>query len=74
MRSAEYTTGGSAISQGTCRWSLSVSATDPSGPATNFLYIPVIPDGFQDEPGAIYNNDPAATETLRNMQVGESRP
>ena len=62
------------VSQGTYSWSLSVATTQPSGPATNFIYISVIPDGFQNEPGAIYNYDPAATETLRNMQVGESRP
>jgi hypothetical protein len=61
-------------SHGTYSWSLRVSTTDPSGPSTNFVYVSVIPDGFQNEPGAIYNYDPAATETLLRMQAGESRP
>ena len=60
-------------SQGTYSWSLSHSSEEPSGPVPNFVYISVIPDGFQNEPGAIYNYDPAATETLLSMQVGESR-
>ena len=61
-------------SQGTYSWILSVTATEPSGPVPNFVYISVIPDDFQSsESGAIYNYDPAETETLLNMQVGESR-
>ena len=60
-------------SQGTNNWNLSHTATEPSGPVPNFIYISVIPDDFQNEPGAIYNYDPAETQTLLNMQVGESR-
>jgi hypothetical protein len=60
-------------SQGTYNWILSHTTTEPSGPVPNFVYISVIPDGFQNEPGAIYNYDPAETQTLLNMQVGESR-
>jgi len=60
-------------SQGMYSWSLSVSATEPSGPVPNFIFISVIPDGFQNEPGAIYNYDPVDTETLLNMQIGESK-
>jgi hypothetical protein len=60
-------------SQGMYSWSLSVSATEPSGPVPNFIFISVIPDGFQNEPGAIYNYDPVDTETLLRMQVGESK-
>jgi hypothetical protein len=65
-----------AARQGTYNWLLSVTATDPSGPVPNFIYISVIPDGFPrsgEEPGAIYNYDPAETQTLLNMQVGESK-
>jgi hypothetical protein len=60
--------------QGTYSWSLFRIATEPSGPVPNFIYISVIPDGFQsNESGAIYNYDAAETQTLLNMQVGESK-
>jgi hypothetical protein len=60
--------------QGTYSWTLNSIATEPSGPVPNFLYISVIPDDLQSaEPGMIYNYDPAETQTLLNMQVGESR-
>lgn len=57
---------------GTNSWSLSVASTEPSGPVPNFAYVSVIPDSFQGGAGEIYNYDPAATEILLNMQVGES--
>ena len=60
-------------SQGTYSWILSVSSTEPSGPATNFVYVSVIPDGFQGEAGEIYNYDPVEAQTLLNMQVGETK-
>ena len=60
--------------QGTYSWLLDGSTSEPSGPVPNFVYISVIPDGFQGEAGEIYNHDPAATETLLKMQVGESKP
>jgi hypothetical protein len=60
-------------SQGTYSWILSVSSTEPSGPATNFVYVSVIPDSFQGEAGEIYNYDPAETQTLLNMKVGETK-
>ena len=61
-------------SQGTYSWLLSHTTTEPSGPVPSFIYISVIPDGFQSsEPGSIYNYDPAETQTLLSMQVGESR-
>jgi hypothetical protein len=60
-------------SQGTYSWYLSVSTTEP-GLVPNFIYISVIPDDFQSsEPGAIYNYDPAETQTLLNLQVGASQ-
>jgi len=61
-------------SQGTYSWILSPSATDPNGPVPNFVYVSVIPDGFQSEAGEIYNYDPVDAEILLNIQVGESRP
>ena len=61
------------INQTLYSWSLNVSSTEPSGPGPNFIYISVIPDGFQGGPGEIYNYDPAETQTLLNMQMGESR-
>lgn len=61
-------------SQDTSSWILTRTATEPSGPAPNFLYVSVIPADSPkgDGAGVIYNYDPAATETLLNMQVGES--
>jgi hypothetical protein len=50
-------------------------SADPSGPAPNFVYLSVIPDGISqsdNEPGIIYNYDPAETQTLLDLQVGES--
>ena len=61
-------------SQGMYNWNLNVSASEPLGLIANFIYISVIPDGFQGgEDGSIYNYHPAETQTLLNMQVGESR-
>ena len=63
-------------SHDTYSWILSSTAAEPSGPAPNFIYISVIPDDFQpsgNEPGIIYNYDPAETQTLLNLQVSESR-
>jgi hypothetical protein len=63
-----------AASQGTYNWILSLTVTGSGEPFPNFIYLSVIPDGFQSsEPGVIYNYDPAETQTLLNMQVGESR-
>ena len=60
--------------QGTYSWSLSPATTEP-GLVTNFIYISVIPDDFPrsgSEPGAIYNYDPAETQTLLDLPVGEN--
>src|SRR5215213_5199259 len=57
-------------------WILNRTVAEPGGPVPNFVYISVIPADFPQsgsEPGAIYNYDPAETQTLLNMQVGESR-
>lgn len=60
-------------SQGTDSWILSQALTEPSGPATNFVYLSVIPDGFQGQAGEIYNYDPVEAQTLLVMQVGETK-
>jgi hypothetical protein len=61
-------------SQGEYSWIFNYKSTEPTEPVPNFIYVSVIPDDRQsDEPGLIYNYDPAATETLLNMQVGESK-
>lgn len=62
--------------QDTYSWILSPSATDPSGPVPNFIYISVIPDDFSqgdDGDKIIYNYNPAEAQTLLNMQIGASR-
>jgi hypothetical protein len=49
------------------------ATSEAGGSVPNFLYVSVIPDGFPsggDE--IIYNYDPAETNTLLNLQVGES--
>ena len=60
-------------SQGTYSWILSASSSEPSAPVPNFVYVSVIPDGFQAEPGEVYNYDPGAVETLLNLQVGDGK-
>lgn len=61
-------------SEGPYSWTFSFTSTEPSGLVPNFVYISVIPDGFQGgEDGSIYNYNPADTATLLSMQVGESR-
>jgi hypothetical protein len=53
---------------------LNYTSTEPSGPFPNFIYISVIPNDFQSDGAAIiYNYDPGETQTLLNMQMGESR-
>ena len=59
-------------SQAMHSWILTHAITEPTGIDPNFVYISVIPGDFQGGPGDIYNYDPAATERLLNMQVGES--
>lgn len=60
-------------SQGMYSWSLSVAATEPVEVISNFIYVSVIPPDFQGGAGEIYNYDPAATQTLLGLQVGESK-
>ena len=60
-------------SMGPYSWSINFTSTEPSGPDPNFVYVSVIPGDFQGGAGEIYNYDPAVTEILLNMQVGESK-
>jgi hypothetical protein len=60
-------------SQATNSWSLHVAVTEPVGLIPNFIYVSVIPADFQGGAGEIYNYDPAATQTLLGLQVGESK-
>ncbi len=65
-----------AASQGMYSRIVGPTAAEPGGPVPNFIYISIIPDDFPQsgsEPGIIYNYDPAETQTLLNLQVGESR-
>ena len=60
--------------QGTYSRIVSSPSMEPGAPVPNFLYISVIPDDFitgGDE--TIYNYDPGETQTLLDLQVGESR-
>ena len=60
-------------SQNTYSWILNYRTTDPSGPFPNFIYVSVIPADFQGGSGEIYNYDPADTQTLLGLPVGESK-
>ena len=60
-------------SNGTYSWILRHTITEPTGIDPNFVFVSVIPGDFQGGPGVIYNYDPATTETLLSMQVGESK-
>ena len=52
---------------------LGVQQTDSGAGARNFVYVSVIPAGFQSEGGEIYNFNTPETDVLLNMQVGESK-
>ena len=60
-------------SEGTYSWILNSKTTEPSGPFPNFIYVSVIPADFQGGGGEIYNYDPAETQTLLGLPVGESK-
>ena len=63
-----------SASQGRYSWLLNPAEADPSGQIRNFIYVSVIPDGFDTSKDEIlYNYDPAEMGTLLEMQVGESR-
>lgn len=59
-------------SQDAYSWLLSPAQPDPAGTVRNFVYVSVIPDTLQGGE-IIYNYDPTEADTLRNLQVGESR-
>ena len=54
-------------------WTLGIKLTNPDEGARNFIYVSAIPKGFQSGGGDIYNYNTHETETLLNMQVGESQ-
>ena len=61
-------------SQDAYSWLLTPASAGSDGPAPNFVYISMIPDDFRAGGDVfIYNYDPAATQTLLSMQVGESK-
>lgn len=63
------------VSQGPSNVLLSPTAADPGGPIANFIYLSVIPADLPQEnagPGTIYNYDPAETQALLDLPVGES--
>lgn len=70
----DYPSDMEGTNQDTYSWLLSHPAKESDAPFPNFIYISVIPDDFPtggDE--IIYNYDPAATQTLLSLEVGESR-
>ena len=68
-----YPTGMVVSDNGENSVTLGVQQTDPGAGARNFVYVSVIPAGFQSEGGEIYNFNTPETDILLNMQVGESK-
>jgi hypothetical protein len=54
-------------------WTLGMKLANPDEGARNFVYLSVIPAGFQSSGGDIYNYNTAEADILINMQVGESK-
>ncbi len=54
-------------------WTLGMKLANPDEGARNFIYLSVIPVGFQSSGGDIYNYNTAEADILLNMQVGESK-
>jgi len=54
-------------------WMLGTKLANPDDGARNFVYVSVIPEGFQNNPGDIYNYDKSEADILLNLQVGESK-
>jgi len=54
-------------------WTLGMKLANPDEGARNFVYLSVIPAGFQSSSGDIYNFNTAETDILLTMQVGESK-
>ena len=70
----DHPSGMESTANGTYSWTLSNITEGPSGPLPNFIYISIIPNDFHStEPGAIYNYDANGTQTLLNIQVGDSK-
>jgi hypothetical protein len=71
--SLSYPTGMEVSDNGEYSVTFGVQQTDPGAGARNFVYVSVIPAGFQSEGGDIYNYNTSETDILLNMQVGESK-
>ncbi len=54
-------------------WMLGMKLANPDDGTRNFMYVSVIPEGFQNNPGDIYNYDKSEANILLNLQVGESK-
>lgn len=54
-------------------WMLSFASAEPGLGPRNFIYVSVIPAGFQSGGGDIYNYNTPEAEILLNLQVGERR-
>ena len=54
-------------------WTLGMKLANPNEGARNFVYLSVIPAGFQSGGGDIYNYNTAEADILLNLQAGESK-
>jgi hypothetical protein len=71
--SINYPPGMEGTDNGDYSWTLGMKLANPDEGARNFIYLSVIPVGFQSSGGDIYNYNTAEADILLNMQVGESK-
>ena len=71
--SISYPPGMEGADSGSYSWTLGMKLANPDEGARNFVYLSVIPAGFQSSGGDIYNYNTAEADILLNMQVGESK-
>ncbi|HSD85771.1 MAG TPA: hypothetical protein VLG46_18045 [Anaerolineae bacterium] len=71
--SLSYPPGMEGTDNGNYSWTLKMKLANPDEGARNFVYLSVIPVGFQSSGGDIYNYNTAEADILLNMQVGESK-
>jgi len=71
--SLSYPPGMEGADSGDYSWTLGMKLANPDEGARNFVYLSVIPAGFQSSGGDIYNYNTAEADVLLNMLAGESK-
>jgi hypothetical protein len=71
--SLSFPTGMQGTENGDNSWTLGMKLDTPGDGARNFVYLSVIPAGFQTDGGDIYNYNTPDADMLLDMRVGESQ-